>query len=201
MKNKLILLPIFSFFWFAAAIIIAGSNFPHYQHSKQYISELAALGAPHADLIRFFGFIPASILLTAFAVVALIFSEKRIKQIVGLLGVAVYALTLSMAAIYQCDFGCRPEQPSWAQNMHNLSALIGYPSGILAIFMLASDLKDNSKKYLSVAKLGHVLSYITLALFFCLNPLFEYLGVAQRLLEFILYCSCIFYAWYLQTLR
>ncbi len=195
MKNKLILLPIFSLLWFAVSIVIAGANFPHYQHSSQYISELAAVGAPYADFVRFFGFMPASMLLIAFAVLGLKFSQKRPKQIYGLLGIIVYALTLSIAAIYQCDYGCRPEQPSLAQNLHNLSALIGYPSGIFAVFMLASDLKENNKKYVQIAKLANALSYIAIGLFLCLNPLFDYFGVAQRLLELYLYTWCIFYAW------
>jgi hypothetical membrane protein len=194
MRKLIILLPIASAFWFIATISLGAINHPNYQHLSQFISELGATGAPNGKMVSLFGFIPASILLTVFVLYAIYLSSRQPKQIIGLVGIGIYAITLSIAALYPCDTGCRPDHPSTSQVIHNLSASFGYLSGIAGVFLLASDAKQKGNR--KIATIGSILGVLTLAMFFLLNPEFSFVGLAQRVFEISMYSWIIIYAFY-----
>ena len=197
MKKLLIYLPIASAFWFVATISLGGVNHPNYQHMSQFISELGATGAPNARIVSLFGFIPTSIFLTVFVLLAIYLSSKQTKQILGFVGIGVYAITLSVAALYPCDAGCRPDNPSTSQIIHNLSAIFGYLSGIAGIFILASDAKQKGGR--KIAAIGSILGSLALAMFFLLNPDFSFVGIVQSVFELSIYTWIILYAFYFRV--
>ena len=197
MRKLIILLPIASAIWFVSAIWLGGINYPSYDHMSQFISELGATGAPNGEIVSLFGFIPTSILLTAFVILAIYSSSKRTAQVIGLTGIGVYSITLSIAAIYPCDVGCRPVDPSTSQFVHDLSAIFGYLSGIVGVYLLASDTKKNGSKRLGT--IGFVLGGLTLITFFLLEPEFQFVGLAQRIFELSMYSWIILYAFNLRA--
>jgi len=140
-KNTIIMLPTTSAVWFFFTIILGGFTYPNYQHTSQYISELGASGAPNANLVNYLGFIPTSILLSLFVMYALAICEKRIRQVIGLIGIGIFATTLAVAAVFPCSFECNLSESSVAQDIHNLSALVGYLSAVVGIFFLSSDVR------------------------------------------------------------
>ena len=197
MRRLIIFLPIASAFWFITTILLGGINHPNYQHMSQFISELGATGAPNGKVVSLFGFVPTSILLTVFVVFAIYLSSKQTKQILGLVGIGVYAITLSVAALHPCDAGCRPDNPSTSQIIHNLSAIFGYLSGIAGIFLLASDAKQKGGR--KIGAVGFILGGLTLAMFFLLNPEFSFVGLVQRVFELSMYTWIILYAFYFRV--
>jgi hypothetical membrane protein len=196
MRLAVRLLPVASAVWFLVTIVWAGYGYPNYQHGTQFISELGAKGAPHGQVVNFFGFIPTSLLLGLFVIIATTKLVQRRQQRLGLFCLGIYALTLAIAAFFPCDLGCRPEHPSTSQLIHNLSTVPGYFLGIVGVFVLAIDLKrgDNSS-LLSAVGIG--LGSCATVLFFLLNPGFPFVGLTQRLFETSIYIWTILYGLHL----
>lgn len=194
----MVILPVTSAIWLLLVIVFGGLNYPDYDHMSQFISELGATGAPYGKEVSLFGFIPAGILLTLFAFYAIYLSSRRYKQVIGLIGIGIYGATLCIAAVYSCDFGCRPEIPSTSQNIHNLSAILGYLSGIMGVFLLASDssMNEDNKR---LGLVGRGLGFIAVFMFLLLNPEFRFVGIAQRIFELSMYSWVILYAFSLRT--
>ncbi|WP_290619673.1 MULTISPECIES: DUF998 domain-containing protein [unclassified Arsukibacterium] len=197
MKKLIIILPVVSALWFLTTIILAGAYEPDYQHMSQYISELGATGAANGQWVNLGGFIPASVLLVFFVVMAISHSSGQKKQLLGLMGIAVYAVTLGIAALYPCDSGCRPQNPSVSQLIHNLSAMSGYLSAVAAVFLLASYVKQHGSKILSIV--GYIFGAVASIMFFLLNPEFPLLGLAQRVFELSIYLWILLYSLHLNA--
>lgn len=106
--------------------VIGGAAFPDYSHATQFISELGARDAPHEALAGFAGFLPAGLLLVLFTAGAFEVLPRSKRTTFELVGLAIYALGYVAAAIFPCDPGCRPVEPSVSQLLHNLFGLIGY---------------------------------------------------------------------------
>jgi hypothetical protein len=107
-------------------VLIAGSLTPEYSHVSQYISELGARGARHEWGVRFFGFLPAGVLLIGFCFFAYKALPRSRVAALGLLGLGVFAVGYLVAAAFPCDPGCRPRVPSTSQIIHNAGGLVGY---------------------------------------------------------------------------
>ncbi|MGH7559321.1 MAG: DUF998 domain-containing protein [Gemmatimonadota bacterium] len=162
--------------------VLGGLGFPNYSHASQYISELGARGAPNAELINLAGFLPAGLLISAFAFFAWRALPRSGVTSLGLIGIALFALGYVAAAFFPCEAGCRPTQRSFSQTVHNLLGLAGYliaPPALLALGWQARRWPDAT--WLSV--LGFVSGALTFLGLLFLSPTFEYAGVAQRVLE------------------
>jgi hypothetical membrane protein len=74
---------------YAAAAIAASINYPQYDHLKNFVSGLGAIGAPGAAIMNFAGFLPYGVLMLAFALAV----HRGIrKDVGGWLGPTVLAL-------------------------------------------------------------------------------------------------------------
>ena len=197
MRKLVIFLPIVSAFWFITTILLGGFKHSNYQHKSQFISELGATGEVNAHAVNLFGFVPTSIFLCAFVCLAIYLSSRQVKQILGLLGIGVYAITLAVAALYPCDSGCNPDNPSTSQMVHDLSAIFGYLSGIVGVYLLASDVKK--KGGIRLGTVGYILCGLTIAMFLLLNPEFSFVGLAQRVFELSMYTWIILYSFHIRA--
>ncbi|OMH37984.1 DUF998 domain-containing protein [Motiliproteus sp. MSK22-1] len=197
MRKFIIYLPVASAFWFVTTITLGGINHPNYQHMSQFISELGAVGTINGQTVNLIGFVPASIFLTAFVILAIYLSSRKTKQTLGFVGIGMYAITLCIAALYPCDAGCRPDSPTTSQIIHNLSAIFGYLNGIAGVFILASDVKQKGNRKLGI--IGYVLGSVAVAMFFLLYPEFLLVGLAQRIFELSMYTWIILYSFYFQV--
>lgn len=162
--------------------IIGGATFPGYSHASQFISELGAHGAPHAQLVNFGGFLPAGVLVCAFAVLAWKALPRSAGTAIGLVGIALFGFGYLVAVFFPCDAGCRPAAPSSSQLIHNTLGLAGYLSAPVALAILGWQARSwPGGKLLSVLGfVGALTAFIGLSL---LSPEFAYVGIAQRLLE------------------
>jgi len=174
-------------FLFVFTTVIAGLYYPTYNHFSQFISELYAVDAPNADLIRFFGFLPSGILFIIFAVLVNKMTPKSRFKSMGLLGIIVgYGLVTIICAIYNCDAGCNPKfiNPSFSQIIHNLMGMITYlivPFSILLIAIASTKWKNS----LQFSLVSFLISAISFAFVVVLNLNLDSpcKGLIQRIIE------------------
>lgn len=175
-------LAVLSFVAVALPTLVAGAAFPGYSHVAQFISELGANGAPHGELMRFAGFLPAGLLLTAFAGVAYRTLPPSGKTTVACAGLAVYALGYVAAVFFPCDLGCRPVNPSVAQIIHNAAGLAGYLAApvMMLLFGLGARSWPGGQW---LAPLAFIAAAVTLIGLMSLSPKSPWVGLSQRMIE------------------
>jgi hypothetical membrane protein len=157
---------------------------PSYDSARNFISELGAAGAPNAALVNWYGFLPTGIVQCGFALFAWLALPRSSFTTLGLLGIFFFAIGYVGAAFFPCDAGCRPEDPSFSQTMHNLTGLLGYLGAplFMAILAFASSRWPNGSWLAVIAGVG------ALGSAYGLSGLFDeasgLAGQAQRILEF-----------------
>lgn len=181
--NKLVMLAAcFGALTVVLLTVIGGATFPGYNHASQFISELGARGAPHAQLVNFGGFLPAGVMVCAFAVLAWKALPRSAGTAIGMVGIALFGFGYLVAVFFPCDAGCRPAVPSSSQLIHNALGLAGYLSAPLTLAILGWQARSwpGGRLLSMLGFLGALTAFIGLLL---LSPEFAYVGIAQRLLE------------------
>ena len=167
----------------ALMVVVAGAFTPGYSHVTQLISELGARGSPQEWGVRFAGFLPAGVFLLAFCGFAYAALPRSLGVALGLLGLALYATGYVVAAAFPCDLGCRPDNPSTSQLIHNVGGLLGYLVAPAFMFSLARAARVwPSAGHLVVA--GYAASGLALLGLLTLTPTSPVAGLSQRLIEF-----------------
>lgn len=178
--------------------ILGALGFPGYSHTAQFMSELGARGAPHEMLIRFAGFLPAGVSMILFVIGAFTSLPRSALTTIGLIGIALYAMGYIVAVFFPCDFGCRPEQPSASQAIHNLFGLIGYVLAPLTLLALGfSARKWPGGQHLSW--LAYIAAALALFGMMTLSPKSPYVGLSQRLIECAVLMWVVMCAWYVKS--
>lgn len=176
--------------------LLAGLMTPGYSHVSQFISELGASGAQTEVFVRFVGFLPAGLSLLVFGVAAYLAAPKSLFASVGFIGLAIYSSGYLVAVVYPCDAGCRPDNPSIAQEIHNIVGLLGY---ILAPVLLLT-LSAAASKWPGSRKLSATLkgaAALALLGLLTLSPESPWVGISQRLIEAAVLISMMLTAKYL----
>lgn len=184
---------------FAFPILFAAMD-PAYDPTRNFISELGASGAPHSTLVNSYGFLPTGLVMSGFAVLAWIVLPRSVATALGLLGIFLFAIGYVGAAFFPCDAGCRPENPSFNQLMHNLTGLAGYLGApvFMALLALAARRWPGGAWLSPLAAAGAVLTVIGLAGLF--DEASGQAGQSQRILElgvlaWVLACGCYLWVW------
>ena len=196
-KQLLTLLPILSFIWFFMTIFLGGLAYDNYSHVSQFISELGATGSPNGSWVNYLGFIPTQVSILAFIFISATVIPKTKTNMIGLFFVGIYTFTLGVAAVFPCDFECRPKEPSISHLIHIYSAIPGYLCGIVGIFFISSKSKSwtNSNFFMIV---GYILGFVALLAFLFLDSDFKMIGAIQRLLELSIYTWLILFGYQLR---
>ena len=162
--------------------IIGGAFYPNYSHTSQFISELGATNAPHAAAVNFGGFLPAGLLFVAFCWFAWRALPRAGPSNLGFLGLAFFGIGYVAATFFPCEPGCRTDNPSLAQSLHNLLGLMGYFTAPLSLLLLGrAAWRWADGGHLAVLGFGGgALALVALLLF---SPELGYVGLAQRVLE------------------
>ncbi len=162
--------------------VIGGANFPNYSHASQFISELGANGAPNGRVVSLAGFLPAGILVSAFAIFAWRSLPRSGATTFGMIGLVLFALGYLVAAFFPCEGDCRSTEPTFSQAIHNLFGLAGYLAAPISLLLLGWQARRwNKGMHLSI--LGFICSALALLGLLFLSPEFRYVGIAQRVLE------------------
>ncbi|KGO90147.1 DUF998 domain-containing protein [Flavobacterium suncheonense] len=183
---------------FVFTTFLGGLLDPKYSHTSQFISELYADNAGHADFLRFFGYIPSGILFSLFSVFAIMETPKSTLRTVGFLGIGIgYGVGTIICGFFNCDTDCNPYfiNPSSSQIIHNFVGFITYTICPPAIFLLGFSARKWRKGNM-LSNISFALSLLSFCFFGLLNANLHspYKGLIQRVLEgsillWILYCS------------
>jgi len=112
--------------WWASAIIFCGSSRPEYSHVAQYISELGERGSSTEFIMRYAGFLPTGLMHMAFAAFLYVaFRGSRPAMIAATL-LAINGLARIGAGLFPCEPGCVGPNLLLSQQLHSLSAGIGF---------------------------------------------------------------------------
>ena len=103
--------------WLSAFVYI-GSLHPNYNYYRQYISELAARGAPTQFLMQVAGFLLPGLMVAAFGVLVGLSAHTRLAGI-GAALLIVSGIARVAAGVFPLDPCCTPTAPSFGQGMHN----------------------------------------------------------------------------------
>ncbi len=194
----IVTLPALSLLWLVVTMLTAGTHYPNYQHTSQFMSELAATGAPHGFWVNYLGFIPTEIFLMVFLKLVWPCLPKSKLKTLGFISFFLYAASLAMAAIFQCDFECRPSEPTLSHQLHLLLGLLGYLFAIIGIVLLSIDCQHwhQAKR---VSYFGWVLAVLASILLINLDPHSNFVGLIQRILELCIYTWLIVLALYVRS--
>ena len=92
-KDLLLTLPILSFLWFTATIVIGGLFYPDYNHISQFISELGATGSPYGNYVNYLGFLPTELFILAFVLICSSVIPRTKANFIGLFFIGLAADT------------------------------------------------------------------------------------------------------------
>lgn len=110
----------------ASAIVFCGSLRPEYSHFTQYISELGERGSSTELIMRYAGFLPTGLMHMAFAAFLYVaFRGNRLAAIAATL-LAINGLARIGAGLFPCEPGCVGPKLLLSQQLHSLSAGIGF---------------------------------------------------------------------------
>ena len=127
------------------AVIIATVHRPEFSHRLQYLSELGERGSTTATLTNYLGIIPTGILFASFGLgIVLHYRAYRLLTVTGVL-IVLHGLCRVLAALFPCDFGCRPNSPTLSQMIHNSSATVAFVSLTASLFIAGRWLVANKR--------------------------------------------------------
>lgn len=178
---------------FIAGVILAGALLPGYDHVSDLISESYAQGTPYGTVLRYGLFLPSGICLALFGLMASrVLPTGRLALI--MLGLA-YGAGTAVVALFPCDAGCDPVDPSTSQVIHMGTGALTYlisPVALLAISRAARSWKEGA--FLSKAALACGLVAGAGVVFLFGAPEAECIGLVQRCIEgaillWIILCS------------
>lgn len=178
---------------FIVTTIIGGFLHPNYSHISQFISELYAVDAPSANVLRFYGYIPSGIFIVLFAFFLNAILPKSLGKTIGcILFGFFYGFGTILCSIFTCDAGCNPKliDPSLSQLIHNGIGLLTYL--FVPIALLCIGISNRTKLFFSNYTI--VTATFSFVLVFVLDVHSPLKGLIQRLIEgsfllWILYCS------------
>jgi len=184
--RPLVLLPLLSFLWLAAGVLVVGVFYPGYDHFSQFMSELGASGTVHGTWVNLLVFAGAEVWVLLFLALAGRKLRGNGLALAGLILMAVYAGLLMTAAFFPCDFECRPVDPSRSHLIHVSSGMTAYVAGLCGLFLISAGLNRTEQRLLprGLETAGLLAGA---GLFAGMLSSQELAGLFQRLLEALLY--------------
>ena len=110
----------------ASAIVFCGSLRPEYSHFTQYISELGERGSSTEFIMRYAGFLPTGLMHMAFAAFLYVAFRGSQLAVIAAMLLAINGLARIGAGLFPCEPGCVGSELSLSQQLHSLSARIGF---------------------------------------------------------------------------
>lgn len=110
----------------ASAIIFCGSLRPEYSHFTQYISELGERGSSTEFIMRYAGFVPTGLMHIAFAAFLYVAFRGGWLAVIAATLLAINGLARIGAGLFPCEPGCVGPKLLLSQQLHSLSAGLGF---------------------------------------------------------------------------
>ena len=194
---------IFGVVLFVVTCALGGWHIEGYRHVAQYISETYAAGTPHGRWLCFLGFIPAGLLLTAFAWQARRLVPATLPASAGFIALGLfYGLGTVVCSLFPCDPGCgrlSSDNASASQLIHNLAGLLTYltvPATLITLGVTARKWPGGK----TVARAGLICGVVAAigAVLFLGNPQSPVAGLVQRITEAAILTWIVICAFYLR---
>jgi hypothetical membrane protein len=134
----------------ASAIVFCGTLRPEYSHFTQYISELGERGSSTESTIRYAGFVPTGLMHVAFAASSYVAFKGGWPAGIAATLLAINGLARIGAGLFPCEPGCVGPELLLSQQLHSLSAGLGFFALIGAAVMWGVVLR----RYRSLRGLG-----------------------------------------------
>ena len=168
-------------------LFIGGLLIENYDIVSQFISESYAIDTEYGLLLRIFGYIPSSILITLFCFLSVKYFQPTILIKIGFYGIGIfYGVASLVTGIFPCDSGCNKEliNPSFSQLTHNFAALLMYVFVPINIIITGIGLKRlaNYNRLSIIAITSGIISILFVYLLFS-DITSEFLGLYQRIIE------------------
>lgn len=170
---------------------------PQHTSTANFLSELGAVGAPHAAIINWLGFLPVAVA----TLILLLWLSRSLKARgavrAGLILIAIGIPSGYLIAVaFPCDLGC-PVQGSARQAVHNLGGLLAYPLGAIGLALLGTA-KALPKALRALSVLAGV--FMALGFIMMLSPdMSPWRGAWQRLGDYSAFIALSLATWH--TLR
>lgn len=119
--------------------IVFGLRWPDYRASRDFISELGALGAPDAAAVNLSFVVAGGLLVVTCLSMARLGPGGRRAAALGLLSAVGWSYV--MAAFVPCDAGC-PAEGSASQMLHNAAGGLAYLAGAVGLLLAAGGRTD-----------------------------------------------------------
>jgi hypothetical membrane protein len=134
---------------FTLMTIICSALRPHYNHTNQFISELAASGTPHAGLMTYAGFIPAGMLCAMFGISLFLWLRGSISGRIGGILISLFGMGVVLAGFFPCDEACPQKDGSFANIIHNGVSALAFLALIIGILLVSLAFRKTGfqKKY------------------------------------------------------
>ena len=181
------------------AILWGGAVYPGYDPMRQHISELGATGAVTGPAVSWWGFVPSGLLMAAFCLIAAWLLRRSVLAVIACFLLGWYAITLSAAGVYPCEFECAREVVTRNSMMHDLYGGTGYLTGIIGVGLAGMWARSSRAPWL--APLSAVCVLICIVGFGAIIADVEFGGLLQRGLEGALAVFLLAFGWALATGR
>lgn len=110
--------------WLLFGVIYVASQYPGYSHFSQALSALGAVDAPTHTLSPLVNNFPLGALFLVFAIALYATPQlPRLSKASAFL-IGLHGLCSIGTGLFSCDAGCKPVEPSSAQQLHNLFGLL-----------------------------------------------------------------------------
>ena len=151
--------------WLFFGVLFVASQYPGYSHFSQALSALGAVDAPTHTLSPWVNNFPVGLLFLAFAI-ALYATPllPKLSRVTALL-IGLHGLCSIATGLFSCDAGCKPVEPSYSQQLHNIFGLL-MPLSLLAASALWSYIAFKSDRkgfgFFSIAMTFATLTTLTM---------------------------------------
>jgi hypothetical membrane protein len=163
------------------AVAWGGAVYPGYDHTRQFMSELGATGAPTGPSVSTWGFVPNGVLITLFCLLAAWILRGSRLAVAACLLLALNGVGMTGAGVYPCDFECSRSDPSDAALLHDLFAVAGYLCAILGVALAAAWARKSDASFL--APLGLIVLIVSIVGLSAVVAELEFAGLHQRVME------------------
>ncbi len=171
-------------FFFTLTTLIGQFLNPNYNFISQFISELYAVDAPNADILRFYGYLPSGLFFILFAfLINTVLPKSACKTFGCILFGFGYGFGTLICSIFNCDVGCNPNfvNPSLSQFIHNTMGMLTYLFVPIALFCIG--ISNRSKLLFSNYSIAIAIFSFIFVLLFNTAIQSPFKGIIQRIIE------------------
>lgn len=200
-RKKLFWIGILGVLLFVIPAVVGGFMTEGYNPLSHLLSETYALDTQYGPYLRFFGFVPAGVLLLIFCWGCVQHFPNTFLIREGLRGLGIfYGLFTAFTGLFPCEEGCSFEiiGTSVSHQIHHLASLVIYMFAPICILIIGVGLRQKRvQRTLYRITIATGLLGMIISITFLLNMTGALVGLLQFLLEIIILLWIVYFSFYL----